>query len=287
MKRFKLFPIVNFVFLTLLAVVTVFPFYYVLVLSFSNLQDYLSNSIILFPKSFNFDAYVYVFSRSLLRKGLVNTLLITFFGVLYNMFLTVPMAYALSKRFPGRNLVLNFVIVTMFFGGGLIPFYLTVSNTLKLSNSLLAVILPYGINSFFMIIMKNYFATLPKELEESARMDGAREMTILWRIILPLSLPILATFTLFYAVDRWNEWFNAMLFMRDESLYTLQLVLRDIVITMTDTQSQQLHDVARRQVFNGAVKAATIVIATVPIMLVYPFVQKYFAQGMLVGAIKS
>lgn len=287
MKKPKIFPLLNAAFLILLAVVTVFPFYYIVVLSFSNLEDYLGSSIMLFPKSFNFDAYVYVFSRSLLRKGISNTLMITFFGVIYNMLLTVPMAYALSKRFPGRAFVLNFVIVTMFFGGGLIPFYLTVSNTLKLSNSLLAVILPYGINSFFMIIMKNYFATLPKELEESARIDGAKEFTILARIILPLSLPILATFTLFYTVDRWNEWFNAMIFMRDETLYTLQLVLRDIVITMTDTQSQQLHDVARRQVFNGAVKAATIVVATVPIMVVYPFVQKYFAQGMLVGAIKS
>lgn len=287
MRRIRLFPILNFLFLSLLALITVFPFYYVVVLSFSNLQDYLSNSIILFPRSFNLDAYIYVFSRSLLRKGLSNTLIITFVGVLYNMFLTVPMSYAMSKRFPGRNFALNFVIVTMFFGGGLIPFYLTVANTLGLSNSLFAVILPYGINSFSMIIMKNYFSILPKELEESAKIDGAKDFTILLRIILPLSMPILATFTLFYSVDRWNEWFNAMLFMRDESLYTLQLVLRDIVITMTDTQSQQLHDVARRQVFNGAVKAATIVIATVPIMLVYPFVQKYFAQGMLVGAIKS
>lgn len=287
MKRIRVFPAVNFLFLSALAVLTVFPFYYVVVLSFSNLKDYLNDAVTLFPRSFNLDAYAYVFSRPLLRRGMSNTLIITFAGVLYNMLLTVPMSYALSKRFPGRNFALNFVIVTMFFGGGLIPFYLTVSNTLRLNNSLFAVILPYGINSFWMIIMKNYFSTLPRELEESAKIDGAKELTILVRIILPLSMPILTTFTLFYAVDRWNEWFNAMLFMRDETLYTLQLVLRDIVVTMTDTQSQQLHDVARRQVFNGAVKAATIVIATVPIMLVYPFVQKYFTQGMLVGAIKS
>ena len=286
MRRRGLFPIVNAVLLGLLAIIMIFPFYYVVVLSFSNLSDYL-DSALLYPKSIHFDAYAFVFSKPLIRIGISNTLIITIAGVAYNLFLTIPMSYALSKRFPGRDFVMNLVIVTMFFGGGLIPFYLIVSNVLHLQNSLAAVLLPYGINSFYMIIMKNYFATLPKELEESARIDGAGEFRILLSVILPLSLPILATFGLFYAVDRWNEWFNAMLFMRDERLYTLQLVLRDIIVTMTNMQTQQLGDLAHRQVFNGAVKAATIVIATVPIMVVYPFLQKYFAQGMLIGAIKS
>ena len=286
MRQRSMFSIVNAILLGVLAIIMVFPFYYVVVLSFSNLNDYL-DSALLYPKSISFDAYTFVFSKPLIRIGISNTLIITIIGVAYNLFLTIPMSYALSKRFPGRDFVMNLVVVTMFFGGGLIPFYLIVSNVLHLQNSLAAVLLPYGVNSFYMIIMKNYFATLPKELEESARIDGAGEFTILRSIILPIALPILATFGLFYSVDRWNEWFNAMLFMRDERLYTLQLVLRDIIVTMTNMQTQQLGDLAHRQVFNGAVKAATIVIATVPIMIVYPFLQKYFAQGMLIGAIKS
>ncbi len=286
MKRPDLFTVFNYLLLTLIAIGTIFPFYYVVIVSFSNFNDYL-DSALLYPKTLQWDAYIFVFTKTLFMTGLKNTLIITIGGVAYNMLLTTALAYGLSKSFPGRNFALNLVIVTMFFGGGLIPFYLIVANTLHLSNTLWALILPVGINTFYLIVMKNFFNTLPAGLEESAKIDGANDLQILFRIAIPVSMPVIATFSLFYAVDRWNEWFNAMLFMRDSSLFTLQLVLRDIVVTLENTTTQELGDLAHRQVFNGAVKSATIVIATVPIMFVYPFLQKHFAKGMLLGAIKS
>lgn len=285
-KQITVFSVINGLLLVLIAFITLLPFYYVVIVSFSDLNSYL-DSASLIPKTFQVDAYLFVLKETLFFTGLKNTLIITTVGTLYNMVITTMLAYVLSKRFAGRNILMNLVIFTMFFSGGMIPFYLTVSRTLSLSNSLWAIILPYGINTFYMIIIKNYFISLPKELEESAKIDGANDFVIFAKIILPVSTPVIATFFLFYTVDRWNEWFNAMLFMRDSEMFTLQLVLRDIIVTLTNTQTQQLSDLASRPVFNAAVKSATIVIATVPIMCLYPFLQKHFASGLMVGAIKS
>ncbi|RXZ80923.1 carbohydrate ABC transporter permease [Paenibacillaceae bacterium] len=281
------FQLANGLFLGFLAVITLFPFYYVVIVSFTDFKDYMDNPLMLFPKSFNLDAYKFVFLKTNFLIGLKNSVIVTTVGVFYNMLLTVTLAYGLSKKFAGRNLCLNLILLTMFFSGGVIPFYIMVANYFQLVNSIWALILPVGINTFNLLVIKGYFESLPAELEESAKMDGANELLILFRIILPVSTPVIATFSLFYAVDRWNEWFNAMLFLQDRDLYTLQLVLREVVVNLSSMQQQQLEQLSNRTIFNMAVKCATVVITTLPIMLVYPFLQKYFTKGLLVGAIKA
>jgi putative aldouronate transport system permease protein len=286
-RRISLFNILNFSLLGIIAFCCLFPFYNVMVVSFTGFSEYMDNPLLLFPKTVHFDAYVYVFQKTNLLIGLKNSIFIALIGVCYNMFLSVTLGYGLSRRyFAGRNVCLSLIVITMFFSGGLIPFYIIVANVFHLNNSIWAIILPSGINTFYLLIIKNYFSQIPPELEESAKIDGAHDFQILYRIILPISKPVLATFALFYAVDRWNEWFNAMLFLQDRSLFTLQLVLREIVVNLSSMQQQAMGSSAR-PIFNMAVKCAALVITTAPIMVVYPFLQKYFAEGMLLGAVKS
>jgi len=283
------FDTLNIIFLCMLGLIMLIPFYCVIVGSMSPKiasTDFIGRII---PRNLDFSSYKYAFQKTALLTGLKNTLIITAVGVPFNLLLTIGLAYSLSKKWLwGRGLFMNMIIFTMFFGGGLIPFYLLMTNTLKLRDSLWAVILPYGVNTFNMIIMKNYFQSLPQELEESAYLDGANDLTIFAIIILPLSLPLLATFTLFFSVDRWNEWWNSMLFTTKQHNKTMQLILREMVVTL-DTLNQKMatETVAIMPMLSMSVKCAVTILTIVPIMCVYPFLQRYYLKGLLVGAIKS
>lgn len=285
-KRINWFYVVNAIVLGVWGLIILYPFYNSILVSLVTQKEYMTTRFMLFPKQVTFDAYAYIFSSSRIYHGYVNTLLILLIGVPYNMLTTAFTAYALSReRFPGKGIITAFVVFTMYFSGGMIPLYLLVKE-LGLMNNLAAVILVYGANTFYLLLMRSYFMSIPAALEESAKIDGANDIVILLKIMLPLALPIVATVTLFFSVDRWNEWFNAMLFVREGSKWPLQLVLRSIVMsTIDDIGSRNVS--IQKNVFNDGVKMAAIFITMAPIMIVYPFLQKYFMKGIMVGSVKS
>ncbi|MFD0713589.1 carbohydrate ABC transporter permease [Paenibacillus sp. GCM10027626] len=285
-RSFNWFYAVNAAILALAAVTILYPFYNAVLISLVSQKEYVTTPFMLFPKRITFDAYTYIFSSSRIYTGYFNTLLILLIGVPYNMLATTFTAYALSReRFPGKRIITALVVFTMYFSGGLIPLYLLVRD-IGLMNQLAAVILVYGANTFYLLLMRSYFMEIPSALEESAKIDGANDLVILLRIMLPLSLPIVATITLFFSVDRWNEWFNAMLFLREGEKWPLQLVLRSIVMsTIDDIGSRNVS--IRKTVFEDGVKMAAVFITMAPIMFTYPFLQKYFMKGIMVGSVKS
>ena len=290
-KKADGFMIFIYVLLTVLALLIIIPFLNVLVISITSEGEYVRTPFMIFPSQPTFDSYRALFADGRIWIGYRTTLLILLLGLPVNMLLTVCTSYALSKpAFPGKKMFMLYALFTMFFSGGIIPLYLLVKS-LALTNTIWSVVLVSGINTFYLIIMRNYFMSLPVALIESAKIDGANEWTILFRIILPLSAPIIATVTLFYAVDRWNEWFNAMVFIRNTEMTPLQLVLRSIVIDaqMIDSSALGGSSAATDSMvrFAQGMKMAAVFVTMAPIMVVYPFLQKYFVKGVLVGAIKA
>ncbi|MEC0209740.1 carbohydrate ABC transporter permease [Paenibacillus ehimensis] len=278
----------NVVFLTLLMVLTIYPIVYVAFASVSDAASLMAHKGMLWkPLGFSLEAYASVFNNPMILKGYGNTLFVVIVGLAFNLSLTAFGAYALSRKsLRFRKPLMLFIVFTMFFSGGLIPFYFTVKG-IGLADSLWALIIPHAINTFNLIIMKTSFEAIPDSLEESAKIDGANDFVILFRIMLPLSMPVIAVMMLYYGVSHWNSWFHAMIFLQDRSLYPLQLVLREILL-QGEASSMAVgatdSDVAMLSV---TLKYATIIVATVPILLVYPFLQKYFVKGALVGAIKG
>lgn len=285
-RKRDLFYAVNAVLLGIWGLVILYPFYNALLISLVTQKEYTMTPFMLIPKEITFEAYQFIFSSSRIYSGYTNTLLILLIGVPYNMIITACMAYALSRdRFPGKKTITALVVFTMYFSGGLIPLYLLVKD-LGLMNSLAAVILVYGANTFYLLLMRSYFHEIPAALEESAKLDGANDIVILVRIMLPLAMPIVATIILFFSVDRWNEWFNAMLFVREGDKWPLQLVLRNIVMsTINDIGSRNVS--VKKTIFEDGVKMAAVFVTMAPIMLTYPFLQKYFLKGILIGSVKS
>lgn len=272
-----------------LIVVTAYPLIYVVFASLSDPATLMRNRGVLWsPLGFSTAAYEAVFNNPMIAVGYRNTILYVIFGTALNMVLTVLGAYVLSRKNVMWKAPLMFAIVfTMFFHGGLIPNYLLVTQTLNLQDNPLALILPGAISTWNLIILRTAFESVPTALEEAARMDGANDFQILWNVIIPLSLPALAVITLFYTVAHWNAWFSATLYLRTRELYPLQLVLREILIT-TNTESMTTGVSAGDvQPIAETIKFATIVVATLPILCVYPFLQKYFVKGVMIGAIKE
>ncbi len=284
------FNIFNYTFVTLVAIITIIPFIYLLGASFATEYEIATRPMFFIPQDVSTGAYEYIFSSSKILRGFGNSLLITAAGTLINLFFTVTMAYALSKtRLRGRNFFLNMVIFSMFFSGGMIPGYIVVANVLNLKNTYWSVLLPGAISAYNMMIVKNFFQGIPQELEESASIDGCNDLGILWKIVLPLSLPVLATFGLFYAVGHWNAYFGAMIYMTGaKEKWPLQVLLRELII-MSNGTAGDLTNMADDfvQPPEQSVKMAVIVVSTVPIMCVYPFLQKYFVKGVMVGALKG
>lgn len=271
------------------AVITVLPFIYVVAGSFATERELTERAFFLIPREFSINAYEYIFQTGDALKGLKNSIIVTVVGTAINMLFSATLAYPLSRKyFKARIFITNMVIVTMLFSGGMIPSYLLVSNILGLKNTYWALWLPGAISAFNMIIIKNFFQELPIELEEAARMDGGNDLLIFSRIVLPLSKPVLASVALFYAVGHWNSYFSAMLYISDPKKEVSQIVLRRIIfLTSALTQESGFEWGAFGQPPMKAVKMATTVVSTVPILLLYPFIQKYFTQGIMVGSVKG
>jgi putative aldouronate transport system permease protein len=286
-NRFELLDVFLLLFLTVHALIIVLPFISVIATSFATHREYLDSSLLLIPKAPTLENYTALFEDGRIWIGYRTTSLFLLFGVPLNMVLTTTVAYALSRpRFPGKRFFLYFIVFTMLFNGGIIPMYLLMKE-LDLTNKVMSVVLAYGVNTFYMIIMRNYFSTLPESLIESAKLDGASELKILIRIILPLSMPIIATILLFYTVDRWNEWFNAMIFIRKNNLISLQLVLRSIFIESRMTDAMSVSDPDAPIKFTDGMKTSAVMVTMLPVMCVFPFLQRYFIKGILIGAVKS
>ena len=286
----RIFDIFNYIFLTLVAVTTILPFVYIIGASFATEYEITTRPLFIIPQDVTVNAYEFIFSSNKILRGFGNSIFITVCGTAINLFFTVTMAYALSKtRLRGRNFFLNMVIISMFFSGGMIPGYIVVANILNLKNTYWSVLLPGAISAYNMMIVKNFFQGIPQELEESASMDGCTDMGVLWKIVLPLSLPVLATFGLFYAVGHWNAYFGAMIYMKTaKEKWPLQVLLRELIILSSGTAGDMNNmDPEFVQPPEQSVKMAVIVVSTVPIMMVYPFLQKYFVKGVMVGALKG
>jgi putative aldouronate transport system permease protein len=277
-------------FLAIVAIVALFPFYQTLMLSFSTVADLGSSKLFLYPSTFDWSSYKFLFMDGKVTRGLLVSVVVTVLGTAFSLMVSTSGAYALSKKsLPGRNIIFNGIIFTMFFSGGLIPYFLTLQK-LHLQNNLLVIIIPPAVNTFYLIMMKNFFNTIAPSLEESAKIDGANDITILVRIVVPVSMPIIATMTLFYAVDRWNEWWLPTLFINDTSLYPLQLVLRNALTNLSQVvNSATGSQLAKgtQNIYGDSIRSAMIVISAVPILLVYPMIQKYFAKGIMIGSIKG
>lgn len=281
--------IVLIVILSLLAVITLFPFYNVLIVSFGSIESLAKHTLYILPYGFDLTGYINLLKEKMFYNSFGVSAIVTVLGVLFNMLLSVTGAYALSKKgMPGRNIILGGILFTMFCNGGLIPYYLVIKS-LGLVNSLFSMIIPTGITTTYLIIMKNYFVTIPDSIEESAKIDGANDLYILIKIVLPISKPFIATFVLFYAVDRWNDWWYALIFINETSKYPLQIFLREMLInfnTQLSSSAQAVID-ASTSIYIQTTQMATIVISAIPILCIYPFLQKHFVKGIMIGSIKE
>ena len=278
--------VVIYILLTLIAVIMVIPFIYVIAASFATEAEIQTRPIFFIPDSPTLDAYARIFDMNDMCTRVFHSLLIsvcvTAIGTFINLFFTTTMAYGLSRsNLIGKKPLLNMVLFTMVFGGGMIPLFLVVKG-LGMYDTYAALILPGAISAYNMIIVRNFFMELPRELEEAASIDGCSDIGIFIKIALPLSLPCLATFGLFYAVGHWNNYFGALLYLEDSTKFPFQLVLRNIVMQTAETQTDP-----NALIPEDTLKMAVIVIGTVPILIVYPFLQKHFAAGVMVGAVKG
>lgn len=279
----KIFNTIVYVILGICGLVAILPILYVVSVSITPFGEVLRNGgFILFPKEITFSAYRTLLTESNIPKAFQITVLITVIGTAVNLVLTGLMAYPLSRRnLPGRNFFLLMIVFTLLFSGGLIPTYLVVKS-MGLLDSIWAMILPNAVWSFNVLIMKSFFEGLPEELFESARMDGAKEFRILLQIVTPLSVPVLLTVGLFYLVGHWNEFFQAIFYVTDRTLYPLQVVVREILM-----QSQQPLENAENMMPTQTMQMASVMIASLPVIVIYPFLQKHFTKGMLLGSIKG
>lgn len=281
----RAFDTANLIVLTLCAFITLFPFIYIMATSLAPLQQVLRGGVILWPEQVTWDAYTTIFSNAHFVRSLYTTFFITVVGTLTNLLFTTFMAYPLAKkRLKGRRIILFLVVFSILFSGGLIPSYMIVKS-LGMINTVWSLIVPGAISAFNLIIMKNFFQSIPEELEEAARIDGCKNLGVLFRIVLPLSLPALATFTLFYAVGHWNQFFAAVIYVTKSNLWPIQVVLRQMIIEGSTQEFEQA--MGELKIIPTTIKMAAIIVATVPILFVYPFLQKHFAKGVLLGSVKG
>lgn len=277
----------NAILLTLFALVTVLPFLHVIASSFASERLAASTDFLLFPTEFSLKAYEYIFSSDALPRSMGVSLFVTAAGTALNLFVTSLMAYSLSRKsIRFRKTFLFLIVFTMIFQGGLIPDYLVVKE-LGLLDSYLALILPRAIVPFYLIILINFFRQLPEGIEESARIDGCGDLRMLFKIIIPLSLPALATLTLFYAVMHWNTYMHAILYINDTNKWPIQVLLRQMVLISQAGFVEQGVVEGEANIPPDTVRMAVIAVATFPILLIYPFLQKYFAKGILLGSVKG
>jgi putative aldouronate transport system permease protein len=276
--------------LTLLSVIVLYPLIFILSSSLSNPLEVVKGNVWLFPKDWTLDAYKMVFRDADIMIGYRNTILYALTGTLINLIMTICAAYPLSRKdFVGRNWITGILVFTMFFSGGLIPTYLVIKS-LGMVNTFWAMVIPNAVSIFNIIIMRTFLQTsIPGELQEAAFVDGCSNIGTLVRIILPLSKPILAVMVLFYGVAHWNAFFNALIYLSDRGKFPLQLVLREILIQnqMSEQIMSDVDTIASKQMMAEGIKYAIIIVASLPVLVLYPFLQKYFVKGMMIGAIKG
>ena len=285
-SREWIIDIVIYFIVGLIALLCIIPFIYVIVASFTPPAILAKQRFILIPQGFTLEAYQYVFTTRTLMQALSVSARLTIFGTIFNIIMTVLFAYPLSHtRIKGRSIILFLVTFTMMFSGGIIPEYMIIQK-MGLMNSMAALILPGAISTFNFVIFRNYFQNLPAELEESAMIDGAGYTRILFLIILPISMPLIATFVVMYGVGIWNAWFNATLYINDSAKWPIQVILRLITnVSMGIGNTMEME--SNIMIPPESVRMCTIVVATVPILIVYPFMQKYFTKGILLGSVKG
>ncbi len=280
----RAFDVVNVLLLVAVGLIALLPFLYVLAGSFATEYEITTRPFFLWPHEVTTDAYVSILSSDIFVRAFVTTIVVTFVGTLVQLGLTALMAYPLSKQdLPGRRTVMSAVVFAMVFSAGMIPTFLVVKQ-LGLLDSYWALFLPMAINPFSLIIIKNFFQQLPQELEEAAKIDGANELMVLRHVVLPLSKPVLATFALFYAVGIWNDFMSPLLYLSDTSKWTLQMILRQVTASASLSAEDINSDVPPPA---QGIKFAVVIVATIPVLLAYPFLQKHFAKGMLIGSVKG
>lgn len=287
-KGEQIFTIFNYIFFALLCLIMLYPFWHVIMMSFSSVEATAKGGIFLWPKGFNLDTYEKVFRDPSIWTGYLTTIMVTVAGTVIGTLVTATTAYPLSKsRLPFGRLMSLLVLFTMLFSGGMIPGYLLMKD-LKLIDNRWALVLPGLISAYNVIIMKSNFQSIPDSLEESARLDGANDVVIFWKIIMPLSKATIATIALFTAVGYWNDYFSSVLYINSKDKWALQAVLRYMLTNTNQAmQSAGVTVTAVSNVTAATIKAASIIVATVPILCVYPFVQKYFVKGVMIGGVKG
>lgn len=283
----KIFNIFNIIIMALMIIICLYPFWYCITCSLSKNIVGNTASLMLLPKGFSIAAYKQVLTDPLIINGYKITIFVVVVGTIINLVATTIAAFLLTRRnFAIRGFLMWLMLITMYFGGGMIPTYVIYTKVLGLENSLLALILPGAVSVYNMIVMRTNFDAIPRSLEESVKVDGGNDMHVLWHIIIPLSKAVISVMVLFYGVGHWNAWFNAMLYMRDNSKVPLQLALRSLLIVNDDSQAAAAGTADSAGLAEN-LKFATILVATIPILLVYPFIQKYFVKGVMIGAVKG
>ena len=282
------FRIINGILLGIVALIVLYPLYFIIIASFSSPEAVLAGKVVLFPVDINFDGYLKILERQDIWRGYLNTIIYTVLTVILALAVTVPAGWALCRKtLPGKKLWMVYFIIPMFFGGGLIPFY-NVMSSLGLVNTIWAIVLPSILSVWNLFMTKTFFeSSISDGLIEAAKIDGAGQFRIFFAIVIPLSKAILAVMALYYAVGQWNSYFNAMIFLQDETLYPLQLVLKEILIASESTVGGSGETILEQFRLANQLKYVSVIVSSLPVLCLYPFVQKYFAQGVMIGSLKE
>jgi putative aldouronate transport system permease protein len=279
------FGVFNYSFMVIICAVFLYPFIYTISVSFSSVASILQGKVFLYPIEFTTAAYKTILKDNSMITSFFFTLKLTVVGVFASLVATTLTAYPLTRKgFKGKNVILNLIIFTMYFSGGLIPTYMVIKG-IGLMDKMSALVLPGMVSTFLLILMMNYFRGIPDEMEESAKLDGANHYQILFKIIIPLSMPIIATLTIYYAVSYWNTFFNALMYMQSAKHYTLQIKLYNLLVNTDILTNSTI--IGANDVMPENLKGAVVIITAAPILAVYPFLQKYFIKGVTIGALKG
>ena len=284
----RAFYAVNTLLLALLAIIVIYPLYFIIIASFSDPDAVLGGQVILYPVRVTFEGYAKILQRTDVWRGYLNTIIYTLLTVVLSLAVTIPGGWALSRKtIPGKKFLMIYFIIPMFFGGGLIPFY-NVMSSLGLINTIWSIVLPSILSVWNLFMTRTFFeSSIPDGLVEAAKIDGAGEFRIFTLLVIPLSKAILAVMALYYAIGQWNSYFNAMIFLQNENLYPLQLVLKEILIASESTTGGSGETILEQYRTANQIKYVSVIVSSAPVMLLYPFVQKYFAQGVMIGSLKG
>lgn len=287
-KGDKIFNFFNGLFLGLMALIVIYPIYFIIIASISDPDAVLAGRVILYPVDITLNGFAKIMERGDIWRGYGNTIIYTVLTVILSLIVTIPGGWALSRKtVPGKKFLMMYFIIPMFFGGGLIPFY-NVMSSLKLVNTIWAIVLPSILSVWNLFMCKTFFeSSIPDGLIEAATIDGAGAFRTFFEIVLPLSKAVIAVMALYYAVGQWNSYFNAMIFLQDEKLYPLQLVLKEILIASESTVGGSGETILEQYRLANQLKYVSVIVSSVPVLCLYPFVQKYFAQGVMIGSLKG